>query len=333
MREDAFRALVLRQGDDKKTAAEIEELTENDLPSGDVLIDVEYSGLNYKDAMAVTGAGPIVRKWPMVPGIDLAGTIIQSEADEYQCGDQVVLTGWGVGEKYWGGYSERQRVSSEWLVPLPAGLSTRAAMGIGTAGLTAMLCVLRLESAGLKPDAGKVLVSGASGGVGSVAVAILKHLGYEVAALTTSREETTHRYLKELGASEIVPVVDAAEKIKPLDAQKWVAAIDTVGSTVLARILTQIEYGGAVAACGLAAGVDLPSTVMPFILRNVSLLGVDSVMCPKTQRINAWQRLADDLPTESLEAITREGKLENVCALAAEMMSGRSEGRAVINLA
>lgn len=329
MNDDAFRALVLRQ-ENEQTRAAIETLQVSDLPDADVLVDVGYSSLNYKDAMAITGAGPIVRTWPMVPGIDLVGTVRESDSNEYTSGDQVVLTGWGVGEKYWGGYAERARLKSEWLVPLPANLSARNAMAIGTAGLTAMLCVMRLQEAGIRPEQGPVLVTGSSGGVGSVAVALLAALGYSPAALTTATDSATHDYLRELGATEIVAAFDPEEKAKPLEKQVWAGAIDTVGSTVLARVLGQIQYGGAVAACGLAAGPKLPTTVMPFILRNVGLLGVDSVMCPRERRITAWQRLADELPMAALDQIGKEVSLDDAVSEAEALMAGRIEGRVII---
>lgn len=326
-----YKALVLRKSDDG-TAAAIETLTDADLPEGDVLVDVAYSGLNYKDAMAVTGSGPIVRTWPMVPGIDLAGTVVESTSADYKTGDSVILTGWGVGERYWGGYAQRQRVNSKWLVPLPKGLDARAAMAIGTAGLTAMLCVMRLEDAGMTPDQGTALVTGASGGVGSVAIAILSKRGYKVAALTTATDDETHDYLRSLGAAYIVPAFDTSEKAKPLEGQQWACAIDTVGSKVLARVLAQTQYGGAVAACGLAAGPDLPTTVMPFILRNVGLLGVDSVECPYERRVAAWQRLASNLDPNVLERMIHDATLEQVEQRAATMMRGGTRGRTVISL-
>lgn len=331
MSGNEFQALVLRK-DDSKTLASIETLSDRDLPDEDVLVAVEYSGLNYKDALAVTGAGPIVRSWPMVPGIDLAGTVVTTDSSTVGVGDRVVLTGWGVGEKYWGGYSQRQRVKHEWLVPLPSGLSTQDAMAVGTAGLTAMLCVMRLEDAGLAPEHGPILVTGASGGVGSVSIAVLAKLGYEVAAMTTSKDGDVHAYLRGLGASQIVSAFDISEKAKPLETQKWAGAVDTVGSKILARVLSQVQYGGAVAACGLAAGPDLPSSVMPFILRNVSLLGVDSVMCPNVRRIKAWERIATDLSSAKLARISHVERLADVPELAKSMLAGHFNGRVVIEM-
>jgi acrylyl-CoA reductase (NADPH) len=328
--EDTFKAMVLTQEDDE-TRHEVKELTLDDLPEGDILVGIDYSSLNFKDAMAVTGAGPIVRSWPMVPGIDLAGTVEESDSPDYEPGDEVVLTGWGVGEEHWGGYAQKQRVNSEWLVPLPEGLDAKSAMALGTAGFTAMLCVLTLEDAGVAPDSGTVLVTGASGGVGSVAVSVLSALGYEVAALTSSEEDETQEYLRSLGASEIVGGPEWSEDPNPLEKQRWAGAVDTVGSSILARVLAETNYGGAVAACGMAAGTDLKTTVMPFILRAVSLLGVDSVSCPQHERKRAWERLAQDLPEDALGKITRdETSLEEVPRYAKEMLESGVRGRIVV---
>jgi acrylyl-CoA reductase (NADPH) len=326
---DTFKALVLTQGDDKQTLSRVEQLTDADLPDGDVLLAVDYSSLNYKDGLAITGKGKIVRQWPLVPGIDLAGTVIESSSADYQTGDKVVLTGWSVGEKYWGGYSQRQRVRSEWLVPLPDGLDSRQAMAIGTAGFTAMLCVMALEEAGVTPDKGTVLVTGASGGVGSIAVAILAKLGYTVAAV--SGKADADAFLTELGASQILTREEMSEKPRPLEGQRWAGAIDTVGSTILARVLAETDYGGCVAACGLAGGFDLPTTVMPFILRNVRLQGVDSVMCPVERRKAAWQRLVTDLPAEALGEIGRVATLEELPELAEQITTGRIRGRVIVD--
>ena len=328
--KESFRALVLTQDDEGKTQAEIRELSDSDLPEEDVLVAVEYSSLNYKDGLAITGKGKIIRDFPMVPGIDLAGTVISSGSDDYQPGDKVVLTGWGVGEKYWGGYSQHQRVRSEWLAPLPGELSPRDAMAIGTAGFTAMLCVMTREEAGLTPDKGKVLVTGASGGVGSVAVAILAKLGYEVAAVTGRPEGAD--WLRELGAKEILSREEMTQPPRPLETQRWAGAVDTVGGVMLARVLAEMAYGGSVAACGLAGGADLPTTVMPFILRNVSLRGVDSVMCPVARRKRAWERLARDLPLEALGEISHEATLEQLPQLAEQILAGQVRGRVVVDL-
>ena len=329
---DPFRAFMLRQQGDKTVHA-VEALTVADLPAGDVLIAVEYSSLNYKDGMAITGMGKIVRKFPLIPGIDLAGTVIESESPLYRVGDQIVLTGWGLGERIWGGYTQRARVKSEWLVPLPAGMDTKKAMVIGTAGFTAMLCVLTLEEAGVSPDKGKVLVTGAAGGVGSVAVAILAHLGYNVAALTAPGQESSHEYLRALGATEFVGGPEWNEMPKSLEAQRWAGAIDTVGGRVLARALAEIDYGGAVANCGLAGSSDLPATVMPFILRAVSLRGVDSVQCPLPKRKAAWLRLVQDLPESALRLINpRTLSLDDLPVYAEEIMAGRVRGRLVVDV-
>lgn len=282
---EQFKALVLNE-EDGKTISQIRRLSTDDLPQGDVLLAVEYSSLNYKDGLAITGKGKIVRAWPMVPGIDLAGRVLESASADYAPGDPVVLTGWGVGEKYWGGYSQRQRVQSQWLVPLPQGLDTRSAMVIGTAGFTAMLCVMALEESGVAPGDGSVLVTGASGGVGSVAVALLSKLGYRVAAVSGKPEAAD--YLRNLGAQEILSREEMSVPPRPLEGQRWDGAIDTVGGVMLARVLAETRYNGCVAACGLAGGADLPTTVMPFILRNVTLRGVDSVQCPGPRRRTAW---------------------------------------------
>lgn len=328
--QDTFKALLLRQDDDKKTQATLETLTVADLPDEDVRVAVEYSSLNYKDGMAVTGTGKIVLQWPMVPGIDLAGTVLESRSDAYKAGDKVVLTGWSVGEKYWGGYSQQQKLKADWLVPLPAGLTTQQAMAVGTAGLTAMLCVMALEEGGITPESGPVVVTGAAGGVGSVAVAILAKLGYQVAAVTG--RESTHDYLRALGASEILSRDEMAAKPRPLEKQRWAGAVDTVGGEMLARVLAEADYSGVVAACGLAGDFRLPTSVMPFILRNVRLQGVDSVMCPLARRSEAWSRLAQDLPMAQLEQVMQVVSLDEVPAQAAKIMQGQVQGRVVVDL-
>jgi acrylyl-CoA reductase (NADPH) len=326
---DTFKALVLTQ-EDGKTVSTIKQLSNDDLPEGDVLLAVDYSSLNYKDGLAITGKGKIVRQWPLVPGIDLSGTVLESDSTDYAVGDRVVLTGWSVGEKYWGGYSQRQRVQSKWLVPLPAGLDSKQAMAIGTAGFTAMLCIMTLEEAGVTPDKGTVLVTGASGGVGSVAVAILAKLGYTVAAVSAKPEADD--FLRGLGASEILTREEMSEKPRPLEGQRWAGAVDVVGTTTLARVLAEMNYGGCVAACGLAGGADLPTTVMPFILRNVSLRGVDSVMCPVERRKLAWQRLVTDLPAEALGEIGQVASLEQLPELAEKITTGGVRGRVIVDL-
>ncbi|TNI68968.1 MDR family oxidoreductase [Aeromonas media] len=325
-----FKALLLNNQDGKTTAT-LTQLAESQLPAGEVRVAVSYSSLNYKDGLAITGKGKIVRQWPLVPGIDFVGTVLESADGRYQPGDKVVLTGWGVGEGHWGGMAEQARVKADWLVPLPAGLDERQAMCIGTAGLTAMLCVLALEEAGVTPASGEILVTGAAGGVGSTAVALLAALGYQVAALT-GRPEEQGAMLTALGASRIVPRSELLEPAKALEKQLWAGAVDTVGSQVLAKLLAQMNYGGAVAACGLAGGFDLPTSVMPFILRNVRLQGVDSVMCPLARRQLAWQRLARDLPASFFAQAVTEIGLEQVVEAAEAITQGRVAGRTLIRL-
>ncbi|OMH39772.1 MDR family oxidoreductase [Motiliproteus sp. MSK22-1] len=330
MTDSTFNALVLRKDDEGKTHAAIEQLSAADLPDEEVLVKVEYSSLNYKDGMALTGTGKIVHTWPMVPGIDLAGTVVDGGTSSYQTGDRVVLTGWSVGEKYWGGYSQYQKVRPEWLVPLPQGLSTQQSMAVGTAGLTAMLCVMALEDNGVQPADGPVVVSGSAGGVGSVAVALLAKLGYQVAAITG--RESSHNYLRQLGASILLSRKEMAERSRPLEKSRWAGAIDTVGGDILARLLAEANYGGCVAACGLAADFKLPTTVMPFILRNVRLQGVDSVMCPIERRTQAWNRLAAELPENMLNAINQVASLEELPELAQAIIKGQVQGRVVVDL-
>ncbi len=329
MTQDTFKALVLTEEEGKVRHA-IQTLTNADLPRGEVLVQVAYSSLNYKDGLAITGKGKIIRQYPMVPGVDFSGTVLESSNPEWKAGDAVVLTGWSVGERYWGGFSQRARVKGEWLVPLAKGLDARRAMAIGTAGLTAMLCVMTLEEAGVTPKSGTVLVTGAAGGVGSVAVALLSRLGYRVAAVTG--RESAHAYLYGLGATEIVRREDLAETARPLETQRWAGAVDTVGGTMLARLLTEVNYGGAVAACGLAGGAKLDTTVMPFILRGVSLRGVDSVMCPRPRREAAWDRLVRDLPMELLDQLAQVVPLAAVPELAREILVGQVRGRVVVDL-
>ena len=325
-----FNAMMLRE-EDKKTKVAIEKLSFDSLPDEDTLVRIEYSTINFKDALAVTGKGKIVKTWPLVPGIDFSGEIVETSNPNLKAGQKVVLTGWSVGEKYWGGYSQYQRVRGEWLVPLPEGLTTRQAMMIGTAGFTGMLCVNALEDAGITPASGPVLVTGAAGGVGSVAVAILSKLGYEVVALTGKEEK--HEYVRGLGAKAFADGPQWADPPRPLEAQKWAAAIDTVGSKVLARVLAEMNYNGVVAACGLAGGADLPTTVMPFILRGVKLVGVDSVMLPSKERIKAWNRIVVDLPAPLLDGITAQTvRLEEVVAAAEAMLAGQFKGRVLVDV-
>ncbi len=323
-----FNALVVRETGSGQTAA-IEALTDDDLPEGDVVVDIDHSSLNYKDGLALSGKGRIIRSFPMVPGIDLSGTVATSDSARYRPGDEVILTGWSVGERYWGGYAQRQRVRSEWLVPRPAEMSSLTAMAIGTAGLTSMLCVMAIEDAGVEPGDGPVLVTGAAGGVGSVAVALLANLGYEVTAVTGRPE--TEEYLTGLGATDFRTREEMSEPARPLESETWAAAVDTVGSAMLAKVLAQTRYGGVVAACGLAGGVDLPTTVMPFILRGVRLQGVDSVMVPYEVRTAAWDRLAGDLPADRLDSMTEVVPLSELLDRAPAIMAGQVRGRVVVD--
>ena len=324
-----FKALVLDQ-EDKKTLASVQQLDESALPEGDVLVAVEYSSLNYKDGLGITGKGRIIRNFPMVPGIDYAGSVLESADERFQSGDKVVLTGWGVGETHWGGMAEKARVKADYLVPMPEGLDSRKTMIIGTAGLTAMLCVMALEDAGITPEKGEILVTGASGGVGSVSVNLLSTLGYQVVAVSGRPENT--EWLKSLGASRVIHRDELLEPARPLEKELWAGSVDTVGSKVLAKVLAQMDYEGAVAACGLAGGFDLPTTVMPFILRGVKLLGVDSVMCPTARRITAWNRLQELLPEATYNGVSKEVNLEGVPELAEAITNGQVTGRTLIKL-
>ncbi|HDS1556428.1 MDR family oxidoreductase [Stenotrophomonas sp. TWI169] len=310
---------------------DVRQVPESALPEGDVTVQVSHSTLNYKDAMAITGqGGAVVRSFPMVPGIDLAGTVLESADRRYQPGDQVVLNGWGVGERHWGGLSQLARVNADWLIPLPKGMQPEQAMAIGTAGYTAMLSLIALERHGLSPDAGEVLVTGASGGVGSFAVTLLADRGYNVVASTGRLDETD--YLKSLGASEVIDRNVLSQPGKPLQRERWSAAIDSVGSHTLANVCAAIKEDGAVAACGLAQGMDFPATVAPFILRGVSLLGINSVTRPTAERLVAWERLAKDLDMAKLDAISQHIGLGEVVATAEALMAGRIRGRVVVNV-
>ena len=325
-----FTALLLEESAGK-ISGRVASLPESDLPLGEVTVAVEYSTLNYKDGLILQGIGKLVRKYPHVPGIDFAGTVESSTSPEWKPGDKVVLTGWRVGESSWGGYAQKARVKASQLVRLPASLSTKQAMAIGTAGFTAMLAVMALEDNGLKPDAGEVLVTGAAGGLGSVAVAILAKLGYPVAASTG--RPATHDYLKSLGASMLIDRAELAKPpARPLDSERWAGCIDSVGSTTLATVLTQIKYRAAAASCGLAGGSDLPATVIPFLLRGVRLIGIDSVMCPLPQRQAAWARLARDLPLDKLDAMTETARLADLPSLAAAILKGGVRGRLVVDV-
>ncbi|THD61263.1 MDR family oxidoreductase [Phenylobacterium sp.] len=306
-------------------------LSDADLMDGDVDVRVEYSTLNYKDGLAMTGRAPVVRTWPLTPGIDFAGVVERSDHPGFQIGDRVVLNGWGVGESHHGGCAQKARVKGDWLVKLPHGLTSAQAMAIGTAGYTAMLCVMALERQGITPDRGDVLVTGASGGVGGVATALLSKLGYRVIA-STGRKAQEADYLAGLGAQDIIDRSELSAPGRPLGKERWAGAVDSVGSHTLANVLAQTRYGGAVAACGLAQGMDLPGSVAPFILRGVTLVGVDSVMCPAPLRTEAWRRLAADLDLERLAAMTREVGLGEVSALAGDILDGRVRGRVVIDV-
>ena len=324
-----MQALILEQ-QDGNTVASVQALDESRLPEGDVTVDIDWSSLNYKDALAITGKGKIIRNFPMVPGIDFAGHVHSSEDPRFHAGQQVLLTGWGVGENHWGGLAKQARVKGEWLVPMPAGLDGRKAMIIGTAGFTAMLCVMALEDAGIRPESGEIVVTGASGGVGSTAVALLHKLGYQVVAV--SGRESTHDYLRQLGASRILGRDEFAET-RPLEKQIWAGAVDTVGNNVLAKVLAQMNYGGCVAACGLAGGFALPTTVMPFILRNVRLQGVDSVMTPAARRAEAWERLVRDLPESFFTQSATEIALSQAPEYAGKIMDNQFHGRALVKIA
>ena len=324
-----FRAVQVNRDEADGTTVSLVELDDGALPDGDVRVDVEWSTLNYKDGLVLNGLGGLVKDYPHVPGVDFAGTVAESSNDGYKPGDKVILTGWRVGERHWGGYAERARVKGEWLVPLPEGLSAKAAMSIGTAGLSAMLAVMTLEEAGITPASGPVLVTGASGGVGSIACSLLAGAGFTLEG-STGREET-HDYLKSLGVGTVLSRAELdSPNDRPLNREHWAACIDSVGSTTLANVLTRLRYGGAVAAIGLAGGSALETTVIPFLLRGVSLLGVDSVMCPTARRETAWARLARELPRERLEGITREVTLAEVAALGQEILDGRVRGRVVV---
>ena len=325
-----FKALVVENADGKISAS-VQQVEESRLPAGDVTVAIEYSTVNYKDGLTVTGAGGLVKRYPHVPGVDFAGTVQKSAHRDYRPGDQVVLTGWRVGEVQWGGFAQKACVNGDWLVPLPPGLTTRQAMAVGTAGLTAMLAVLALEAHGVTPDLGEVLVTGAAGGVGSVATAILANRGFRVVA-STGRAET-HEYLKGLGAAQIVDRTPFAEPAKrPLESERWAGCIDSVGGHTLARVLAQTRYGGSVAAVGLAGGTRLEHTVIPFLLRGVNLLGIDSVMCPRPRRIEAWNRLQNDLPLDRLALMTHGAALAEVPGLAAAILKGQVRGRTVIDV-
>ena len=324
-----YQAIVIEK-DDAGYRAELKSRDESELPDGDVTVNVEFSTLNYKDGLAITGKGPVVRKFPMVPGIDLAGTVAESEHPDYDAGDYVVLNGWGVGETHPGGLAQKARLNGTWLVPVEGEFTPRQAMAIGTAGYTAMLCVMALERHGVKPDDGEILVTGANGGVGSVAVTLLARLGYKVVASTGRVNEAD--FLRSLGAADVIDRAQFSEPGRPLGKERWAGAIDSIGSHTLANVCATTRYRGTVTCCGLAGGMDFPATVAPFILRGVTLAGVDSVMAPKALRLEAWSRLARDLDIAKLETITQEIGLGEVIETAGKLMDGKVRGRVVVDV-
>jgi acrylyl-CoA reductase (NADPH) len=324
-----FSAILITR-DDTGQSVTVASLDEAQLPEGDVSIDVEYSTLNYKDGLAITGSSPVVRKFPMVPGIDLAGVVTSSSHADWKAGDRVVLNGWGVGETHWGGLAQKARLNGDWLVPLPAAFTSRQAMAIGTAGYTASLCVEALLAQGVSPRQGEVLVTGATGGVGSIAIALLARAGFKVIAATGKASEAD--YLRQLGASDIVDRAELSVAGKPMQKERWAGVVDSVGSHTLANACAQTRYGGAVAACGLAQGMDFPASVAPFILRGVSLLGIDSVMAPRPPRLAAWKRLAEDLDPAALDMIATQIGLADAIGAAADLMAGKVRGRMVVDV-
>jgi acrylyl-CoA reductase (NADPH) len=324
-----FKAVLINKEDDNYSAS-LQEIDESQLPEGNVTINVQYSTLNYKDGLAITGKSPVVRKFPMVPGIDLVGTVESTTHPEYKIGDSVILNGWGVGETHWGGLAQKARLNGDWLVPLPDTFTPKHAMSIGTAGYTAMLCIMALEQHGVTPERGEILVTGATGGVGSVAVALLARLGYQVVAMTGRAEES--EYVTALGASEVMARSEYAEPGRPMAKERWAGVVDVVGSHVLANACAATKYGGTVAACGLAGGFDLKTTVMPFILRGVTLAGVDSVMCPREKRLEAWRRLERDLDLSKLDDIAHEIGLSSVIETAGKLLEGKVRGRVIVDV-
>ena len=321
---------ILISKNDEGQSVEVAQIDEAQLPEGDVTIDVQYSTINYKDGLAITGSSPVVRKFPMVPGIDLVGTVSESSHGDYKAGDAVVLNGWGVGEGHWGGLAQKARLNGDWLIPLPAAFEPKQAMAIGTAGYTAALCVDALVDFGVTPDQGEVLVTGATGGVGSFAVSLLAKAGFTVVASTGKASEAD--YLKSLGASDIIDRAELSEKGKPMQKERWAGVVDSAGSDTLVNACAQTKYNGAVAACGLAQGPDFKGTVMPFILRGVSLLGIDSVMAPKGPRLKAWERLAKDVDTAALDAIGKEISLAEAIPAASDILAGKVRGRLIVDV-
>lgn len=327
---DTFKAILVSRDEDKKQSVATVDLTAADLMEGDVTVEIEATTVNYKDGLAITGKAPVIRRWPLIPGIDFAGTVLSSTHPDWRKGDKVILNGWGVGETHHGAYSKRARVNGDWLVPLPEGMSVHDAMAVGTAGYTAMLCVMALERHGISPDRGPVVVTGAAGGVGSVAISILSKLGYHVVASTGRESEKA--YLTDLGASEVIARDELTGPVKPLAKERWAGGVDAVGSTTLANALSMTAYGGAIAACGLAGGMDLPASVAPFILRGVCLLGVDSVMAPKPLRLEAWRRISRDLDTAKLSALSTNIGFDGIADAAKDIVDGRVRGRVVVDM-
>jgi acrylyl-CoA reductase (NADPH) len=327
---ESFRAILVTRNEDKSQSVDVVDMTEDQLMDGDVTVAVEATTVNYKDGLAITGKSPVIRRFPMIPGIDFAGTVTASDHPDWHPGDKVVLTGWGVGETHYGAYAGRARVSGDWLVPLPDGMSPVDAMAVGTAGITAMLCVMALEGHGILPERGPVVVTGAAGGVGSVAVAVLAKLGYHVIASTGREAEAD--YLKGIGAAEIIARQELSEPGKPLGKERWAGGVDAVGSHTLANVLAQTQYGGAVAACGLAQGMDLPASVAPFILRGVSLLGIDSVMAPKALRLEAWKRIVNDLDHQKLASLSARIPFDGIIPAANDIVDGKIRGRVVVEM-
>lgn len=327
---DTFRAILVSRDEEKKQSVDFVDMREEELMEGDVTVAVEATTVNYKDGLAITGMAPVVRRWPMVPGIDLAGTVIASEHADWKSGDKVILNGWGVGETHYGAYAGRARLKGDWLVGLPSSMSAHDAMAVGTAGYTAMLCVMALERHGIEPGRGPVVVTGAAGGVGSVAISLLSRLGYHVIASTGRTSEAA--YLKELGAAEVIDRAELANPAKPLAKERWAGGVDAVGSHTLANVLSMTSYGGAVAACGLAGGMDLPTSVAPFILRGISLLGIDSVMAPRALREEAWSRLASELDHAKLAALSTTIAFDDIPAAARDIVEGRIRGRVVVEM-
>ena len=327
---DTFKAILISRDAEKNQSVEVTELGEADFMEGDVTVAIEATTINYKDGLAITGKAPVVRRFPLVPGIDFAGTVIASNNADWKPGDKVILNGWGTGETHHGAFAGKSRVKGEWLVPLPAGMSARDAMAVGTAGYTAMLSVMALERHGITPDKGPAIVTGAAGGVGSVAISLLSGLGYHVIASTGRPEESD--YLKQLGAAEIIPRDELSGPAKPLNKERWAAGVDAVGSHTLANVLSMTSYGGAIAACGLAGGMDLPSSVAPFILRGVSLLGIDSVMAPRALRLEAWRRIATELDHAKLSSLSRTIGFDDIIASARDIVDGKIRGRVVVEM-